>query len=517
MNTPVPASEPTASGEPAPSACAPPPRATPATTTATDLALVGLAAVAMRIPALAATHHLSFDDGVYGASAVAMRDGGRPFQDVFSSQGPLFLPLVRLADLAGGEGLRSPRLAAVAAGAVVTIAVYLAGRELTDRRGALLAAGLAATTGSLVAVTGPIHADGPALAAATTAFWLALRQRREPSTASALALGLATGAAVSLKATAVVVAVPVGWVLLAPILGSGAAWRSVRAPALARLGLATLAAACVWALPTAVLGPAEVWEQSVAYHLGAGGGRDPLANATKVASTASDRDLVLVVAALGALVHCGWLRRAGGGNSPAESEATARRRSWLSPSALTLTWSWLLATMALLLVVHPLWRPHVSGLVAPAALLVGAHRPTGRALALLVVVLAPMSLWRSAPFLIPGDADAPTLALRAELDLLPPTAWVISDEPGLVWMAGRRTPDDLVDTSRLRIEAGHLTPATVAGAATDPQVCAVVAWSQERFGAWPDLRIRLSEVGYLERARFGNGRTLYQREDCQAA
>ncbi|MDQ3946539.1 MAG: hypothetical protein M3357_15590, partial [Actinomycetota bacterium] len=77
------------------------------------------AAVVLRLPAFLATRHLSFDDGVYGASALAMRDGAMPFRDVFSSQGPLFLPLVWLADLAGLRTLDAPRLLAVAAGAVL--------------------------------------------------------------------------------------------------------------------------------------------------------------------------------------------------------------------------------------------------------------------------------------------------------------------------------------------------------------------------------------------------------------
>ena len=59
-------------------------------------AAVAAGAVALRFPALLAVRHLSFDDGVYGASAVALRTGALPFREVFSSQGPLFLPLVWL-------------------------------------------------------------------------------------------------------------------------------------------------------------------------------------------------------------------------------------------------------------------------------------------------------------------------------------------------------------------------------------------------------------------------------------
>lgn len=66
-----------------------------------DALLLGLGALALRLPAFFAPANLGYDDGGYGLAAVAMRQGYAPFRDIFSSQGPLFLPLVRLADLAG--------------------------------------------------------------------------------------------------------------------------------------------------------------------------------------------------------------------------------------------------------------------------------------------------------------------------------------------------------------------------------------------------------------------------------
>src|SRR5690349_4510223 len=82
-----------------------------------------------------------------GVAAIAMRQGDEPFRDICSSQGPLFRPLVHLADLAGFQTLDAPRLLAVLAGAVTTVAVYCAGRELMDRGRALLAGTLAGSSG----------------------------------------------------------------------------------------------------------------------------------------------------------------------------------------------------------------------------------------------------------------------------------------------------------------------------------------------------------------------------------
>ena len=53
-----------------------------------DVAVLALLALLVRIPAYVADKALTFDDGVFANSAIAMRDGGLPFRDVFSSQGP---------------------------------------------------------------------------------------------------------------------------------------------------------------------------------------------------------------------------------------------------------------------------------------------------------------------------------------------------------------------------------------------------------------------------------------------
>src|SRR5881227_2688707 len=126
-------------------------RTTPRATAAAIL----IGAAAIRIPAFLAVRQVSFDDGVYGASAVAMRTGGLPFRDVFSSQGPLFLPLVWLFDLLGLRSFDAPRLLAVASGVALMAATWSAGRALRLSPGAATAAaGLVATSGSVLWVTG---------------------------------------------------------------------------------------------------------------------------------------------------------------------------------------------------------------------------------------------------------------------------------------------------------------------------------------------------------------------------
>src|SRR5712692_7070880 len=165
-----------------------------------DALVLGGIAVVLRLPALFATRSLVFDEGVFASSALAMRAGEAPFHSVFSSQGPLFLPLVWLGDLLGFRALDAPRLLPVAAGVLVTIATYACARRVTTRGNARLAAALVTTSGSILWVTAPVNADGPSLAFSVLAVAFALRYRDRPRAREAVWVGLAAGAAVSIKA-----------------------------------------------------------------------------------------------------------------------------------------------------------------------------------------------------------------------------------------------------------------------------------------------------------------------------
>jgi hypothetical protein len=455
------------------------------------LALVA-GAVALRIPALLATRHLSFDDGVYGASALAMRDGAAPFREVFSSQGPLFLPLVWVADLVGLRTLDAPRLLAVAAGAVVVAAVWAAARGAgCGRLPAGIGAGLVATSGSVLWVTGPLTSDGPALALATVAVALALAWRRAPALRTAVLCGLAMGAALSVKSLLLAAAVPVGLVL----------WRRPRhlVVAVAAAVAVGLAAALPWGL-------ADVWDQSVTYHLEAAGSRTPGANAAKVVSTLGDRDLPLLLALAAAVLVVAWVR--------------VRPRAAPEPGTGMLLAAWLAATAAVLVLEHPLWRNHVAHLVPAGALLVAltlerARPRLGRRAAVagaaVLAVSVPYHAVHAGDVLWPSPPREAEAGARADMDALPAGAWAISDEPGLVWRTGRRTPADLVDASVLRIESGRITAGSLAEEAADPRVCAVLVWSS-RFGRLTELPRLLA--GYRESARYGGPRVLYIKDAC---
>ena len=86
-----------------------------------DAAALAVAAVLLRLPAFLASRHLTFDDGQYGAVVLGLRAGELPFRDLFSSQGPLYYPLLAVADVVGLRSLNGPRLLPVAAGAIAVV------------------------------------------------------------------------------------------------------------------------------------------------------------------------------------------------------------------------------------------------------------------------------------------------------------------------------------------------------------------------------------------------------------
>ncbi len=489
-----------------------------------DLVALVTLALLVRIPAYFSPRALSFDDGVFANSAVAMRAGGVPFRDVFSSQGPLFLPLVWLGDLIGFRTMNSPRVIAVVSGLVIVAAIYWTASQMTDRLGALVAGALAATSGGLAWVTVSLASDGPALAGASLAVGLSVRQRNRPTTWGAVLIGLAVGVTLSTKATAAPVLVPVCLVLLAPLVADLRAHRPV-VSSLARGAVAALSAAALFLVVSIPLGMTEVWDQSVRYRTDAASERDVLANARKLCSTLWDRDLAVLFFALVALVAGIVALRRGGraATTTAEPQDASwwSRQTWVSrewaPSDRLLVTSWVLASaLWLVVVVSPLWRPHVSAMAPPLVLLIGLYRPPWKAAAVSAVLAVPMAFVQLDGLLPPAEYTGTEAEILAELRRLPPDAWVISDEPGVVWRAGLRTTDDLVDPSMLRRHQERYTEQSLLDDASDPRICAFVAISEQRFAHFEGLPDGLADLGYEPVPDVGDGQVLFVRQDCSA-
>ena len=101
---------------------------------------------------------------------------------------------------------------------------------------------------------------------------------------------------------------------------------------------------------------------------------------------------------------------------------------------------------------------------------------------LALVVALPYHVVHTWPMLSPTGFSGSADRVVGELQALPEGALAISDDPGIVWRAGRRTTPDLVDASILRIQTGDLTSASVAAVAAEDDVCAVVVRSAAALG-----------------------------------
>jgi len=457
-----------------------------------DLGVLTLIAVGLRLPAVLSPRHLSFDDGVYGATAVALREGARPYRDVFSSQGPLHHPLLWLADRAGGRSAIGPRLLPLVAGVVVTLVVYLVARQLADRRAGWIAALLATTSGSLLLVTTGTSGDGPAIAFAVSALAVALAARDHPGWVRPVVVGLLVGCTVSVKLLAAPVVVPVALILLA----------RRRAAQTVVAALVTIAVPLVAAAPW---GYVRVWDQSVRYHQEAR--RYSVGSAAwRLVSTLATRDVLVTVTVVVVVVA-----------------ALAARKRWHPPTGPrwvlvgTALGAWLVVQTAFLLVESAMWLPHVSELVVPLCLLAALRLPRTRVLVapwVLAAVVWAASDWR---FVRTGDygrGDPARMAVHRSA-ACGPDDLIITDEPGLAWRAGQGVPWSLVDTSIKQFDQGRITEATVLRAARDPRVHQVVVTDADRLGRWPDLADRLDELGFT-RMHFPGGayRVFFRATGC---
>jgi Dolichyl-phosphate-mannose-protein mannosyltransferase len=462
-----------------------------------DAAALALVAALLRIPAFVASRHLTYDDGFFGLSALEMRHGVVPFRDLFSPQGPLHLPLLFVADLVGFRTTNAPRVLPLVAGAAVTVATYAAGRRIASRRGAILAAVLVATSGSVLFTTADIASDGPALAFAVGAVAVAFGYAQSPTTARAIAAGALVGAAVAVKALTAPAGLAVALLVLSRRRHRDLAY-TIGAAAVVALG-----AALPWGLE-------RVWDQSVAYNRNASRLTSYPGAMTKVFHTLIDRDpyvlvaagLALVVAVIGGI---GWVRAARG-PGPETREPLLFR-----PASVLVVW--LGAEFALLVYEPAFWRPHVAHLIPPLALLVALRPPPLIPLLVGAVAVTPWYLGNLDSLLWPDSYGPREQAAVDALRELPADGLVISDEPGLLWRADRLTVPYLADSSIKRLEQGQITAAKLASAAAKPDVCAALVWTRRY--ADLDLEPRLNRVGYEETARFGGVRVLYVKRDCR--
>jgi hypothetical protein len=430
-------------------------------------AAIALVAVVVRLPTFLSSRPLSFDDGVYGASVVDMRRGLLPYRDLFSSQGPLHLPLLYAGDVLGLHTIDAPRLTPLLAGVVTAIAVRAAARRLgASARAAAVAGLLVATTGTMLWATGQITGDGPAAAFTALAVWAALVYRDEPRWWRAVLAGVLFGSALATKPIAVAAVVPLAVWLLAPRRR-------------AHVVLAGCVVVGVWLAAALPWGLDRVWQQSVEYHTATGPSYPPWVQLGKLATTLATRDALLVVLVVLGLVTAARLGTRSAGNFDGRVLGV-----WIALSAMILVFE------------KAMYANHVVVLVLPLGLLAAIRPPPMRLLAIALVVLVPWEVVNQRDILWPKHLHGVDAQVVAQLHRLPHGAEAIADDPGLVWRAGLTTPAQMNDTTDMRIFQGSITTSVVAEAAASTHACAVVI-TPGGFGVQlPGLRPAIASLGY---------------------
>ena len=480
---------------------------------ARDSLIVGVVALLIRIPAFFAPQPLGFDDGQFAMSVIAMRHGGLPFREVFSSQGPLFLPIAWLGDTVTFRTIDSPRAASVLAGVALTVLVLHLGRRLTGPGAARVAALLVALSGSVLWTTAPLTSDGigAAFTVATTLAAVVYWQR--PSTRRILLVGVLAGAALAVKS-----------LLVIPGLVAAALWVLFRRRGRDIVTVPVVAVAMVL-LTSAPWGLGRVYDQYVRYHTDAVANRPLSANLHKLVSTFVERDLPLLAAGLATalLLLALVIRRRRDGDRSTLGRAVDG--TVLAPWFPVMVW--FVLTVLVVLTESPMWRNHVAHVAVPFALLVGIGLGVGVSAERYVAVVAGVALL-AAPWTVvhlgeilrPREATGNTASLEQRLRHLPTGALAISDTPGLVWRAGRRVPDRYVDVSILRITSPtsslRITEDDIVRDARRADVCAVVRWSGKRFTHFPGLGRRLRAEGYrAELRRHHAPEVLWRKVRCR--
>jgi hypothetical protein len=117
------------------------------------------------------------------------------------------------------------------------------------------------------------------------------------------------------------------------------------------------------------------------------------------------------------------------------------------------------------------------GFAIPPLILLAMRTPLPSRLALVFMLLAVPYQWTHLPFM---DAIHPA-GLEAEMieamATIPEDRFVVADQPGMVWSAGRVSHPDTVDTSFGLIDSGRVTSQDVTDAAADERTCAFLAFS----------------------------------------
>jgi 4-amino-4-deoxy-L-arabinose transferase-like glycosyltransferase len=401
-----------------------------------------------------------YDEGVYLLSARSLLRGNPLFSAVFSSQPPAFLETLALAMRIAGDSLWTGRLVALGfALAMIAVVADLA-RRIAGSWAAPAAAAALALCCLVIDLAHVVQAETPAMATAMASLSMALAARRRGWPAIWLAAtGALFGLALLYKLLAVALAPPLALLLL---LAPGDEWRFdgrglKPVGAGLRRGLFVAAGgAAILLLPLLFYDREALLDQTIGFHLAKHGVYRLHSSANLLrAWNHVEADAVIAVSGVIGLV------------------LLAQRK----PLAALWLLAWVGSAVAFLAAQSPVFWRHFVLLAPPLAIAAGTCAPllaerfpgfggAARWTALLVLLWTPVAAIGSRSEtlfpLLPKRyrAESPEHSLHRIVAWIEqntdPDELVVSDDPLVVYLAGREAPPALCDTSSARIQSGSL-------------------------------------------------------------
>ncbi|HEY2774136.1 MAG TPA: glycosyltransferase family 39 protein [Candidatus Binatia bacterium] len=405
-----------------------------------------------------------YDEGVYLLSARALLTGHALFTQVFSSQPPAFLETLAQAMRMAGDSLWNARVLSITFAVAALAAIADIGRRIGGAAAGPVAACALALSFTFVDLGHIVQAETPSLAFALLSIDVVLSaRRRDWNRRLLLAAGVLYGVALMFKLLAIPLVVPL--VLVAFLAaadddenrwrvdGRGIALLRASALRIAWIGAGAIVVVCI---PLLAFDRGALIDQAVLFHFAKH-------EAYHLHSLAN--------------MERAWGVALGDGAISAAGAAALLVGAWRRPLVAAWIFAWLAASLAFLAEQTPLfWRHFV--LIAPPAALAASLLPAlvipaslrgGRLLAALVMIGAWVAMLSNnvgkgeAMFPLLHDPRNHAAASRVETtaawvrDHTRPEDEILTDDPILIYLAGRQTPPGLCDTSEARIVSGSLT------------------------------------------------------------
>jgi 4-amino-4-deoxy-L-arabinose transferase-like glycosyltransferase len=447
------------------------------------LALAGLLGLAALLYGRSLHAATNYDEGVYLASLDALVRGQALGTDVDASQPPGFYVLLSGMSLLPGDGVTDIRVAFLLVALVGLGAAYAIGRRVAGVAGGLGAATLLAVTAPYPVQAARVQADTAAVVLALAAVAVLMYAGRRPWRWAAA--GVLAGAAVSVKLLALPVVAPIAVLLVAR-----RSWRAAAA-LVAGAGIVWVALAGTYA---GALG--ELWQTVVTDHrLARSLGPSLADNAHRVLLHPLDW-----ATPAGVLVLIGLVC----------AIALLRRVELLALGA------WIVGSAAFLVFQRPLLDHHLVLLATALAVTAGAGigaavvhvpRPARLAVAGIAALALAAGFGQEERRLARQDGEPPGVRWAAE-QLRLRTEWgelVGTDLPIVAYLADRRVPGRLIDSSFVRLGTGSLTETEILEELERNEVRAVVVGRE--FANRPAL-VRELAARYPQRVR-AEGITIY--------